>query len=209
MRTLITLFILVFGPYMGFSSEPYRVDVRQEAFADHADSLDHLEPVKGTVPEFYYIAQFVESPSFVKGSYFAVLKTKQGRYILQLASIPVDTRPVNRPKVETELEIQESLAEVIYQIWANALLEVRYDRKSYRGNDGTDFTFSTFIRGSGWMHGSTWSPDTDLPPKWLVDSAQKIIAFARDPKRDAKKTETSLAEARDKLFAYIEKHGKH
>ena len=27
------------------------------------------------------------------------------------------------------------------------------DHKSYRGCDGTDYTFSTFVRGTGWMHG--------------------------------------------------------
>lgn len=205
MRAILSAVVLSFGIGCGFSSEPYRVDVKQKVSAEYTDAIDHLEPVRGVIPEFYYIAQYIESPSFTKGTYMVVLKTKEDKYLLQLATTPADSRPIKRPKNETELEISESLAEVIYQIWVNALLEVRYDRKCYRGLDGADYTFSSFVRGTGWMHGSIWTPQADLPPKWLVDSAREIIAFARDPKRDEKKIEATLIQSRDKLFAYLKK----
>ncbi len=205
------LVLLVFGVGCGdgFAVEPYPVDVTQQEMAGAEDLIDHLEPVERPVPEAYYIAQFIESPSFNKGNYFAVYRTDDEKYKLRVTDIPADTRPSKAPKFETELEIPESMAKIIYEIWINALLEVRYYRQGYRGLDGTNYTFSSFVRGAGWRHGSIWSPSADLPPKWLVDSAYGIIEFARDPKRDAKKTEAWLVEKRDKLLTYLRKHGKH
>jgi hypothetical protein len=209
MRTLPPLLVLTLTICVALPSEPYQVDIKQEAFAEATDDIDHLEPVRDLVPRGDYIAQFIESPSFTKGIYLALAKTENGKYILQLATIPADSCPKDKPKPETELEIPISLAEVIYQTWVNALLEVRYDRKSYKGYDGANYTFSSFVPGIGVMHGSIWSPRANLPPRWLVDSAHELIAFVRDPKRDPIKTEAAVRATRDKLFAYLKKHGKH
>ena len=209
MRTLPPVLFLVLSICVAFSSEPYQVDIKQKAFPEATDDIDHLEPVGGLVPQGDYIAQFIESPSFTKGTYLALVKKESGKYVLQLATIPAGTCTQEKPKPEAELEIPVSLAEVIYQTWVNALLEVRYDRKSYRGFDGDDYIFSSFVRGLGVMHGCIWSPRADLPPRWLVDSAHELIAFVRSPKRDASKTQAALSATRDKLFAYLRNHGKH
>jgi hypothetical protein len=209
MRTLSPLLVLVLSVWPALPSEPYQVDIKQKTFAEHGGDIDHLEPVRQLVPQGDYIAQFIESPSFTKGTYLALAKSQDGKYVLQLTTIPPDSCPKDKPKPETELEIPVSLAEVVYQTWVNALLEVRYDRKSYGGYDGTRYTFSSFVRGLGVMHGSIWSPEANLPPRWLVDSAHELIAFVRDPKRDPTKTGASLTATRDKLFAYLKDHGKH
>ena len=59
------------------------------------------------------------------------------------------------------------------------------------------------------MHGYTWSPRGDLPPVWMMEAGKKLVAFARDEKRDAKRTEAQLVVLHDKLFRYIKAHGKH
>ena len=209
MRTAFPLFILMSLPLSAWATEPYKVDVTQQAFADSAPGIDHLEPARGDIPEFYYIAQFIESPSFIEGSYLVVLRTEDGRYLMRTGKTPKERSFAKPPKTDTEIQIPESLARVIYQIWVNALLEVRYDRKAYRGLDGAGYTFSTFVRALGWMHGGIWSPSGNSPPAWMVDAGSKLIAFAHDPKRNAKKTEAEMTTVRDKLFRYIKTHGKH
>ena len=174
--------------------------------------MDHLEPFGGEVPvpKYYYLAQFIEAPSLLEhGNYLAVLKTKDGRYVVRTGKFPVAKPLPKEPVTDTEVQISESFASVIYDLWVNAIFEVRYDRTDHAGFDGTSYIFSTFVNGLGWMHGGTWSPSGDAPPAWLVDAGSKLVAFAQDPKRNPKKTEAEIAAIREKLFGYIEKHGKH
>lgn len=210
MRKAFPLLIFLLLPLPAGTTEPYKVDVTQQAFAENAREIDHLEPAQGDTPEFYYLAQFIESHSFVEGSYLVVLRTEDGRYLMQTSKTPKDRRDFKkRPRANTEIQIPESLANVIYQMWVNALLEVRYNRKEYRGLDGSVYAFSTFVRSLGWMHGEIWSPSGESPPAWMVEAGSKLAAFARDPKRDVKKTEAEMTALRDKLFRYIKLHGKH
>jgi hypothetical protein len=208
MRTLL-FFLLLPLAFAALAAEPYKVDVTQEAFSESVSGIDHLEPVQGNIPEFYYLAQFIQLPSFHQGNYLVVSRTKEGRYLLRTGTMPKDGSVTDKPKMGPEVQIPESLAAVIYEIWVNALLEVRYDRKAYRGLDGTRYTFSTYVRALGWMHGGIWSPDNDAPPTWMVETGGKLLAFARDPKRDPKTLETELANTRDKLFRHLKTQGKH
>ena len=95
--------------------------------------FDHTVLQFYTVPEFYYLAQFIQLPSFSEESYLVVLRSEDGRYLLRAGPAPNYTRWdlasrlgafSNPPKTDTEVQIQESLAKVIYQIWFNALLGV-------------------------------------------------------------------------------------
>ena len=191
------------------ATEPYEVDVTQEAFAERASAIDHLEPAKGNIPEFYYLAQFISYPSFSDGSYLVVLRTEEGRYLIRSGVNTKGGELAKPPKFDTEIQIPESLARVIYELWVNALLEVRYDRKAYRGVDGVGYTFSTYVRALGWLHGCIWSPSDESPPVWMAQAGQMLVAFAHDPKRDVKKTEASMTAVRDKVLRYIKEHGKH
>jgi hypothetical protein len=51
MRVLVAAITFITGVTLCFSAEPYRVDVTQEAFAEHAKFIDHLEPVTRAIPE--------------------------------------------------------------------------------------------------------------------------------------------------------------
>jgi hypothetical protein len=43
----------------------------------------------------------------------------------------------------------------------------------------------------------------------MMNAGKKLVALAHDEKRDAKAAEAELTVLRDKLFRYIETHGKH
>jgi hypothetical protein len=230
MRTSLPLLTLLLLTLSARTSEPYKVDVTQQALAEGAEEIDHLVPVDGGIPEFYYIAQFIHSRSFVDGSYMVVLRSEapiaagstpdpfrtptpvtlaKGRYLMRTGITPLKGGLSKPPKTDTEIQIPETLARVIYEIWVNALLEVRYDRKAYGGLDGDAYTFSTFVRALGWMHGSIWSPEGESPPAWMADAGTKLLAFARDSKGDAKTMEGELIAVRDKIYRYLKTHGKH
>ncbi len=211
MRPLLTFVLFACAPVC-WSFEPFAVDVTQEEFAEHDPAIDHLLPAGVSLPEFYYIAQFIVPPdTFPKRDGFSivVLKTDDGRYLLQTAAIPQGSPLDTRQKPRLELQIPQTLAEVVYQIWVNTLLEARYDRKSYAGLDGGTFLFSTYVRGLGWMHGRIWSPDANLPPRWIVEAGEQLSDFVRNSQRDPRKTEAALIGIRDKLFEYLETNGKH
>jgi hypothetical protein len=207
---LVRLFLLLTATASG--TEPFRPDVTGKINTEWIQDVDHLEPYEGKVPlpEYYYLAQFIEAPAMLaEGNYLAVLRTDDLRYLLQTAKFPTDKVLSKPAKPDIEIEIPESLAAVIYDLWVNALLEVRYERKQHGGFDGETYLFSTFVTSLGWMHGSTWSPDGDLPPAWMMEAGKKLVAFARNEKRNAKTTEAELTVLRDKLFRYVKAHGKH
>jgi hypothetical protein len=194
------------------ATEPFKTDVTGKINTESVQDLDHLEPYNGKVaiPEYYYLAQFIEAGAMqAEGSYLVVIRTDDRRYLLQATRVPTEKLLSKPAKPDIEVQIPESLAAVIYDLWVNALLEVRYERKQHGGFDGETYLFSTFVMSLGWMHGTTWSPDGDLPPVWMMNAGKKLIAFARDQKRDSKTTEAELTILRDKLFQYIKAHGRH
>ena len=216
----VTLSIFVFTSFLisVSATESVKVDVTNQSVTVNGITpgsnggilIDHLVPVDEHVPDrlpdgrgFYYIAQFMEAPPFSGGSYLVVLRNENQSYLLRTGPIGNSLKSSTPPNTDTEVQIPQSLAKVIYETWVNALLQVRY---SPGGDpvclDGTQYVFSTYIRG-GWMHGLTWSPRPDSPPPWMVDAGDKLLAFARDPKRDAQKTEAELTVLRDKLLRYI------
>ena len=206
------------------STEPFRPDVTGKVTAEGVQDVDHLEPYEGAKAieakaaartpwkfRYHYLAQFVAIPALrAEGDYLAVvLLSFDRRYLLQAAKIPTDKVLSKPPKPAIEIPIPESLASVVYDLWVNALLEVRYERRQHGVLDGETYLFSTFVTGLGWMHGSTASPGGDLPPVWMVQAGEKLLAFAREEKRDEKALEAELIVLRDKLFSYIRAHGKH
>lgn len=208
---MLALASLMLFSHSSLAWTPYKVDVTQEAMAESSESEDHLEPANDTGTEFVYLAEFIQEPSFSKGSYFVLFKQqKSGIYVLRTGPIPDKVASGEKPpKGYRDVEIPKPLAEVIYQIWVNALLQTHYDKKSSMGLDGTTFIFSSFVRGLGWLHGTTWSPVAQLPPRWLADTGDQLFVFANDPKRDPKKMQATLEATRDRLFGYLKRHGSY
>jgi hypothetical protein len=209
---LLLIGTLLFLTPKAWGTEPFRPDVTGKINTEGVLDVDHLEPCEGKVPlpEYYYLVQFIESPSLAtEGDYLVVLRTDDQRYLLQATKVPIEKLLSKPTKVDIEIQIPESLASVIYDLWVNALLEVCYERRQHGGLDGENYLFSTFVVSLGWMHGCTWSPQGDLPPVWMMEAGKKLIAYARAKKRDPKTTEAELVILRDKLFRYIKAHGRH
>jgi len=209
MKYLILLAVL-FTAYDLQAWSEFKTDVTQEALAESSKGLDHLLPVSYEVPRAYYIAQYIASPSFSSATMLRVwTDSKSGKYFLNVWEDYSDDPQKASTLKPLECEITKEMASLIYEIWANALLEVRYDRKDAQGTDGTTYTFSTFIRGVGWLSGSTWSPDLDLPPKWMVETGDYLIKFSKPNHRDPEKAEVVLRSVRNRLFDYLKKNGKN
>src|SRR5262249_26798068 len=193
---------------------PFKPDITGKECTEGVADIDHLEPcnLKLPLPEYYYLAEFIEAPSTLIADYcqyLVVLRTKDEKYVIRVGTFSSDKPLKEPPKADVEIQISEAFASDIYDLWVNALLEVRYERRQHGGFDGETYIFSTFVTGLGWMHGFTWSPSGDLPPTWMMDAGKKLVAFARDEKRDAKATEDELTGLRNKFFQYIKKNGKH
>lgn len=58
------------------------------------------------------------------------------------------------------------------------------------------------LRGVGWPGASTWSPSEDLPPKWLVDAGEEVLAFGRARQRSPGPTLTRLRSIQKRLADY-------
>lgn len=195
-----------------FTFKPFTMDAAENPLVDHTPSIDHLLPAGVALPEFDYVAQFLVPPDTYPdrdGFSVVILKTDDDRYVLQTAVLPRGGGLATRQKPKSAIQISKSLADVVYQIRVNTILETRYDRQSYAGLDGTTYFFSTFVSSLGWMHGRVWEPHADLPPRWIVEAGEQLSEFARDPKRDPKKTEAAMLATRDKLFKYLKENGKH
>ena len=117
-------------------TEPFRPDVTGKINTDWVQDLDHLEPYEGKVPlpEYYYLAQFIEVPAMLaEGAYLVVLRTDDGRYLLQATKVPTENAASKPAKPDIEIQIPESLASVVYDLWVNALLEVAMSADSTEG----------------------------------------------------------------------------
>ena len=143
---LLAPILVSLAPVAG-ATEPFRPDVTGKNYADGVQDIDHLEPCEGKVPlpehyylAQYYLAQFIEVPALLaEGEYLVVLRTDDRRYLLQRTKIPTEKALSMPAKWDIEIEIPESLASVIYDLWVNALLEVRYERRQHGGFDGEMF----------------------------------------------------------------------
>ncbi|HEY5754448.1 MAG TPA: hypothetical protein VIU34_01435 [Steroidobacter sp.] len=108
------------------------------------------------------------------------IKLEDGKYVLSSWRLVHPKSEVDFQQVDVQqLEVSKQFAEVVYDIWVNNILEARFTRHRPFGVDGTGYRFRTNLRGVGWPSASTWSPSKDLPPKWLANSGEEILAFAR------------------------------
>jgi hypothetical protein len=71
------------------------------------------------------------------------------------------------------------------------------------GNDGTTYLFSTYLRGPGWLSAQTWSPDADLPPKWLADLGETVLRYSRAQKHDPRQLAEVVSREGTRLLEYF------
>jgi hypothetical protein len=222
-------FLFSFTSTCLFAWEPYKVDSSQQQLAPQSGGLDHLEPGEGNIPQSYYsgstwpdsyLIQYIMDPALsdevthliVRQEHIDFLRWEQGprKYYLETWNdrYAHDSREkLVSSSPHVKFEIPEDLASLAYEMWANALFEVRYDRSSALGLDGWDSTFSCYIRGKGWLYGRTWTPTRELPPKWMDEAGATLVTLAKD--RDIAKCRAELVRLHDKLFLYWKAHGKN
>jgi len=190
--------ILITMTFAGYPSDSLRADSLPNPAV-----CSHLEPVNFPISEFGGDARFVESPSFEKGTCWVILQ-EGDKVLLNVFSLPPDTRPYRDfPEPTTSIEVPASIAKLVREIWVMAIMDVRYAFKKQRGMDGTTYTFSTHTVSTQSIHGTTWSPEADSPPKWMVDAGHEVLAFARSSPRDTVILERKLNETKKKLSGYL------
>ena len=110
------------------------------------------------------------------------------------------------------VSINKEIAELLQDIWINALLDTHYPRAYSDGLDGTMYFFQVHDQGL-YLRGQAWSPSGERPPAWLVSAASDVMSYARsqgsDPPalesaRDAarERLRMALAKCKDQLFSY-------
>ena len=216
MKNLLQILLLAFVliPSFTFAWEEYKVDVTQETFANGGEP-DHFLPYTD-FPAYYYLAYFAESPSF-SDKWSLIVKLDENR---AAASIYVlDGLPKYQSDAELAIAIAKSpekrkaslnleLAQAIYSMWANSLFETRYSRFASGGFDGTRYIFATYIRSIGWLGGTTWSPDRDAPPKWMVEVAHLLRQYVENKSQKSQANiRNRIMEIQSKLNNYLEKNG--
>lgn len=131
------------------------------------------------------------------------------KFLLRVFSLPPDTRSYRDfPKAEMDVEISEPIVKLAREIWVMAMLDARYSPKKGLGMDGSTYTFSTYTSATRSMNGTTWSPDSEAPPKWMVEAGNAVLDFARSSKRDVSGLERKLVETKRKISTYIRERKK-
>jgi|GEM_PF-3869158 len=172
-------------------------DVKQErSYYDSSVVIDHLEPLSrpGFAEQYNSLAEFRCSPAVEILSridfepwilVLALAKDKQSAELRIFEGNLWPREERGAPKVSVSIDLEK--AAVIYDVWANVILETKYPKTPSGGLHGISYYFSTWIRGWGTIEGQTWSPEDDAPPKWMVDLAWNLKkwAEAKPKKRDA------------------------
>lgn len=178
----IRSWLFVFSLALSGVASGYEPDVTQQRDETIAGVSDRLIPDgSGLVDErcTRCLARFGRYPSSTP-AYEWQIQLDDGKYVLSSWQLVNPKSDVDSQQVEVlKLEVSKQFAEVVYDIWANNILEARYTRHSTAGLDGANYRFQTSLRRVGWLSARTGSPTANLPPKWMVDSGDEILAFAR------------------------------
>jgi hypothetical protein len=193
------------------ADEVFRVDantLKKQGETEEVVDFDHLLPVNRPVPEFWYLAQYLAEPDDQKQRYVIVVRDEpSGEFYIEQGDPPKPKRSVYQPyKFKKRRKISPEAANLIYEFWVNALVDVHYDRKarSVVVTRATTYTFSTFVWNFGWMHGQTSTSARDnLPPDWICDAGEALFEFVTNSGADEKQLQTRIQTNRDKFYDYM------
>lgn len=183
----------------------YEPDVTQQRDETIAGAPDRLIPDgSGLVDErcTHCLAQFGRYPSSAAAHEWQ-LRLEDGKYVLSSWQLVNPKSDVDSQQVDVQrLEVSKQFADVVYDIWANNILEARYTRHLPAGVDVANYRFRTNLRRVGWLSARTGSPSANLPPKWMVDSGDEILALARAKSPKEAPLLTKLQTVRKRLNDY-------
>lgn len=183
----------------------YEPDVTQQRDESIAGASDRLIPDgSGSVDRLCpdCLAEFGRYPS-VDPAYEWQIRLEEGKYVLRSWRLANPKSDVDYQQVDVQrLDVSRRFAEVVYDIWANNILEARYTRHAPSGADEIIYCFRTFLKGVGWPSARTGSSNKDLPPKWLVDAGEEILALARAKSPKEAPVLTKLQAVRKRLHEH-------
>lgn len=183
----------------------YEPDVTQQRDETVPGASDRLIPEGSGIVDrrcMRCLAEFGRYPS-VEPAFEWQIQLEDKKYVLSSWRLVHPKSDVDFQQVEVQrLEVSKQFAEVVYDIWANNILEARYTRHSPSGVDGTGYRFRTNLRGVGWPSARTWSPSEDRPPKWMVGLGEDVLALARATSPKEAPVLTKLLAVRKRLYDY-------
>jgi len=183
-------------PYNQGLEQQHQVNGEAIASLDHLVPLDIPHPVLADCAATYT----VES-SLSPASGWCLTRIKDG---YRLEAWTDRCSVANTQCDSVVVPIDKEIAELMQDIWINALLDTHYPRAYSGGLDGTTYFFQVHSQGL-YLRGQTWSPEGERPPAWLVSVGSDIMSYARSQGSDPEKLRAALAKCRDQLFSYYRK----
>lgn len=186
---------------VAFAYEPDVTQQRDETIAGTSDRLipDGSGSVRGRCTRC--LAEFGRYPSSEPALEWQ-LQLEDGKYVLSSWRLVNPKSDVDARQVDVlRFEVSKPFAEVVYDVWANNILEARYTRHAPSADD-VSYRFRTNLKGVGWPSARTGSANKDLPPKWLVDIGEEILALARAQSPKEAPVLTKLRAVRKRLNEY-------
>jgi hypothetical protein len=174
---------------------------------------DHLVPISNLAFDTWCVAGFAVNSAFSDSDaqhWCLRISDDSKSYSIVAWSAPQDGPdgleyfPPSRPGTSVTPEI----AQLIREIWINALLQARFPRFNNIGLDGVSFEFyaKRFISNQ-MLGGSTWSPYLDLPPLWLTEIGEEIYRFGTAADPDVVALRKALSRTKKRLYSYLRKKG--
>jgi len=185
-----------------YSWEPYRPELMSNNFPAGLKPLDHLVPVgPGEVKkEEHYLIRYSFTHYLLKppgntGSFELVLSKDRSFCML-----------IKNDDKKNYTKIEPKFAARLYHLWLNVLYETRYYNGTSFGLDGSDFYFSAFEQGVGWLHGKSWSPDGEYPTTYIVEVAKMLYNYPELSEDERKSTRKKIDQLIEKTWGYYRKH---
>ena len=200
-----TLYLVCWGACLTL---PLRADDPQASGGSSRVAPDHLEPAWYPRSELTGVAAFVEAPSLPDfGDHVCwIISESENKYFLKCYTLnsPESTPYWSLPKADSITEIPKDIVILIRDIWMTSMFEVRYSKRRIMGCDGVNYTFSVYTNDTRTMHGMTWSPGGDLPPRWMVELGKDIFAYGASKEKHLPKLRKSIEYCRSRLLKYLE-----
>lgn len=218
------LVLLAFSSGVAAEWREFQVDVAQEEFypKEHR-AADHLEPDGGLFPDSYYLIEFAKLPALERRPWLVrvCLNSNKTAAVVMLYTndLPFLSKMAAKDKLRAQIgemrvvpdkscELDLETATLLYRTWVNALLESHYSKTDRGGLDGVIYHFGSWIRGLGWLFGCTWSPEADLPPKWLTEVGTNLRVLVETPEAEVEPIKRRITDRCNETMKYLKKHGK-
>lgn len=129
----------------------------------------------------------------------------EGRWVLRsyVADRALEESPKTLFVANPDVVLDAETAAAIRAVWINAILDSRYPRFSMSGPGGQIHVFRAHrYEDYEPLWAQVWSPEADLPPRWLADAGVTILDYGSGKKRSSEDLASYMFALRAKLFEY-------